>query len=150
MVNLWARYFHEFLFSNFSADYFEEKQYYKISKFRIRYLYLQPCDAFSIWEFSYPYSNQGTLSVLRIFVHSLPCQFSYQKMFNSNFSVKSQHTLLDFSHLTVFFQYGLDYWFWFQFSSRSWANPGEVSMDSNSLYKTLIFILNTPPRTMAP
>ena len=59
MVNLWARYFHEFLFSNFSADYFEEKQYYKISKFRIRYLYLQPCDAFSIWEFSYPYSNQG-------------------------------------------------------------------------------------------
>ena len=38
----------------------------------------------------------------------------------------------------------------FQFSSRSWANPGEVSMNSNSLDKTLNFILNTLPRTLAP
>ena len=39
-----------------------------------------------------------TLSVLRIFVHSVSCQFSCQKLCNSNFSVKSQHTLLDFCH----------------------------------------------------
>ena len=29
-------------------------------------------------------------------------------------------------------------------------NPGEVSMDSNSLEKTLNSILNTLPRTLAP
>ena len=47
--------------------------------------------------------NFSTLSVLKIFVHSVSCQFSCQKMCNSNFSVKSQHTLLDFCHLTSFF-----------------------------------------------
>ena len=41
-----------------------------------------------------------TLSVLRIFVHSISCHFSCQKLCNSNFSVKSQHLLLYFCHLT--------------------------------------------------
>ena len=44
-----------------------------------------------------------TLSVLRIFVHSVSCPFSCQKFCNSNFSVKLQHTLLEFCHLTNFF-----------------------------------------------
>ena len=44
-----------------------------------------------------------TLSVLRIFVHSISCHFSCQKLCNSNFSVKLQLTLLDFCHLTNFF-----------------------------------------------
>ena len=65
------------------------------------------------------HSGYSTLSVLRIFVHSLSCQFSNQKMCNSNFSVKSQHTLLDCCLLTSFFQHGLDYWsFLWLFDSR--------------------------------
>ena len=52
---------------------------------------------------------QSTLSVLRIFVHSVYCHFSCQKQCNSIFSVKSQHSILDFCHLTSFLQYGLNY-----------------------------------------
>ena len=37
-----------------------------------------------------------------------------------------------------------------QFPPKSRANPGEVSMDSNSLDKILKLLLNTLPRTLAP
>ena len=37
-----------------------------------------------------------------------------------------------------------------QFSNRSQANPGKVSMDSDSLAKTLKSMLNTLPRILAP
>ena len=43
-----------------------------------------------------------TLSVLRIFVHSVSCHFSCENSCNSNFSVKLQHSLLDFCYLTIF------------------------------------------------
>ena len=56
-------------------------------------------------EFKRPYLH--TLSVLRIFVHSISNHFQCQKLCNSNFFVKSQHSLLDFCHLTNFFQH---YW----------------------------------------
>ena len=37
-----------------------------------------------------------------------------------------------------------------QFSTRTQANPGEVSTDSNSTTKHLNLILNTNPRILAP
>ena len=52
--------------------------------------------------------------------------------------------LLNWSLLSLFL------WLLLQFSPRSWANPEEVSMDSNSIDKTLNFISNTLPRTEAP
>ena len=70
------------------------------------------------------------------------------------FFVKYQCSLLVFHHLTTFL---LTSWNLLvillkdaNFSSRNRANPGKVSMDLNSLEKTLNSILNTLPRTLAP
>ena len=43
------------------------------------------------------------LLVLRFLVHPVSCHFSCQKLCNTIFFVKSQHSLLDFCHLTIFF-----------------------------------------------
>ena len=75
------------------------------------------------------------LSVLRTFVHSISCHFSCQKLSNSNFFVKSQHSLLDFCHVTNFFQH---YWFSFNFKPNFLIETGQIlERSSNSLKKGL-------------
>ena len=69
-------------------------------------LFIGPKQIFSFEPMKslFPFSTaQLTLSVLRIFVHSVSCHFSCENSCNSNFSVKLQHSLLDFCYLTIFF-----------------------------------------------
>ena len=70
--------------------------------------------------------DKFTLSVLRIFVHSVSCHFSCQKSCNSIIFVKLQHSLLDFCHLTNFFLHGLDYWFFYDFKPHFLLETGKI------------------------
>ena len=67
-----------------------------------------------------------TLSVIRIFVHSVSCHFSYQTLCNLNFSVKLQHTLLNFCHLTIFFNMVLIIDFFYDFNSNFLLEAGQI------------------------
>ena len=71
-------------------------------------------------------SNIHTLSVLRIFVHSVSCHFSCQKIATHLFSEKLQWSLLDCCHLTTFFQHVLDYWFYHGLKSNFLLEAGQI------------------------
>ena len=92
-----------------------------------------------------------TLSVLRIFVHCRFLSSSCQKSCIVNLFVKLRCSVLKCCHLTSFFFFHESNGnLYIQFSNRSQANPGKVSMDSDSLRKTLKSMLNTLPRILAP
>ena len=67
-----------------------------------------------------------TLSVFRIFVHSVSCHFLVKNPATQFFSVKLQHSLLDFYHLTSFFQDDLDYWFFYDFKPNFLLEAGQI------------------------
>ena len=93
-----------------------------------------------------------TLSVLRIFVHSVSCHFFLSKIVQLKFFYEiTTFTSIFLSFDTNIFQHGLDYFF-YDFKPNFLLEAGQIldSMDSNSLDKGRYFILNTPPRTLTP